>query len=97
MADKVREIVYFEKAGRENTDKVIQLVAKRLDTRAGPPDTPAGDDRGGVPPETRRGLQRDDASNGPGYLAFAFMVHIHNTARSCPLGRCKQSRILYLR
>jgi len=31
MADKVREIVYFEKAGKGNTDKVIEVVAKRLD------------------------------------------------------------------
>jgi len=31
MADRVREIVYFEKPGKANTDQVIEVVAKRLE------------------------------------------------------------------
>ena len=31
MADKVQEIVYFEKPGKVNTDKVIEVVAKRME------------------------------------------------------------------
>jgi len=31
MTDKVRKIVYFEKPGKANTDKVIEVVAKRLE------------------------------------------------------------------
>lgn len=30
MGDKVREILYFEKPGRENTNSVVQAVARRL-------------------------------------------------------------------
>lgn len=31
MADRVRECVYFERAGRSNTDKVVAAVSKRLE------------------------------------------------------------------